>query len=163
MSLPGITFYSSRFRSFSTRAKVPYILKEDGQTRFFDGDYEFVPGKDETILEGTAGYVVSFGEMLYRSLDAVLRCREQGLDVGLINKPTLNFVDEQVAFPDQRLKFISDLFFSQTTRKIGSSPFVLVVESLNQKTGVRRSHTIELLNVSDEAIAAWFQVWDLAA
>jgi transketolase C-terminal domain/subunit len=104
---------------FSTRSKVPYILKEDGKTKFFGDDYEFVPGKDETIVEGKAGYVVSFGEMLYRSWDAVLRCRQEGLDVGLINKPTLNLVDEQ------------------TLRKIGSSPFVLVVESLNQKTGVR--------------------------
>ncbi|KIJ14420.1 transketolase [Paxillus involutus ATCC 200175] len=103
---------------FSTRSKVPYILKEDGKTKYFDGDYQFVPGKDETIVEGTAGYVVSFGEMLYRSWDAVLRCRQEGLDVGLINKPTLNVVDEQ------------------TLRKIGSSPFVLVVESLNQKTGL---------------------------
>jgi transketolase len=102
---------------FSTRSKVPYILKEDG-TKFFGDGYEFVPGKDETIVEGKAGYVVSFGEMLYRSRDAVLRCRREGLDVGLINKPTLNLVDEQ------------------TLRKIGSSPFVLVVESLNQKTGL---------------------------
>ena len=81
---------------FSTRSKVPYILKEDGRTKFFDDDYKFVPGKDETIVEGTAGYVVSFGEMLYRSWDAVLRCRQDGLDVGLINKSTLNIVDEQV-------------------------------------------------------------------
>ena len=81
---------------FSTRSKVPYILKEDGQTRFFGGDYKFVPGKDDTIVDGKAGYVVSFGEMLYRSWDAVLRCREQGLDVGLINKATLNLVDEEV-------------------------------------------------------------------
>ncbi|KAI6155512.1 thiamine diphosphate-binding protein [Pisolithus tinctorius] len=103
---------------FSTRSKVPYILKEDGKSRYFDGDYKFVPGKDETIVEGKAGYVVSFGEMLYRSWDAVLRCRQEGLDVGLINKPTLNVVDEQ------------------TIRKIGSSPFVLVVESFNQKTGL---------------------------
>ncbi|KAL4062876.1 thiamine diphosphate-binding protein [Scleroderma yunnanense] len=102
---------------FSTRSKVPYILREDG-TRYFESGYEFVPGKDETIVEGTAGYVVSFGEMLYRSLDAVLRCRQEGLDVGLINKPTLNVVDEQ------------------TLQKIGSSPFVLVVESFNQKTGL---------------------------
>jgi transketolase len=104
---------------FSTRSKVPWILKEDGKTRFFDNpDYEFVPGKDEIIVEGKAGYVVSFGEMLYRSWDAVLRCRQQGLDVGLVNKPTLNLVDEQ------------------TIRKIGQSPFVLVVESFNQKTGL---------------------------
>ena len=51
---------------FSTRPKVPYILKEDGKTtdKFFDGGHKFVLGKDETIMEGTAGYVVSFGEML---------------------------------------------------------------------------------------------------
>ncbi|KAJ6483828.1 thiamine diphosphate-binding protein [Mycena vitilis] len=103
---------------FSTRSKVPYILKEDGKTKFFGDGYEFVPGKDETIVEGKAGYVVSFGEMLYRSWDAVLRCRESGLDVGLINKPSLNVVDEQ------------------TLMKIGASPFVLVVESFNQKTGL---------------------------
>jgi len=103
---------------FSTRAKVPYILKEDGKSKYFEGDYKFTPGKDEIIAEGKAGYVVSFGEMLYRSWDAVLRCREQGLDVGLVNKPSLNVVDEQ------------------TITKIGQSPFVLVVESLNQKTGL---------------------------
>ena len=102
---------------FSTRSKVPYILKEDG-SRYFDESYEFVPGKDEVIVEGTAGYVVSYGDMLYRSWDAVLRCRQEGLDVGLINKPTLNLVDEQAI------------------TKVGSSPFVLVAESLNQKTGV---------------------------
>ena len=103
---------------FSTRSKVPWMLKEDG-TRLYDDKYEFVPGKDEIIAEGKAGYVVSFGEMLYRSWDAVLRCRQEGLDVGLVNKPTLHSVDEE------------------TIRKIGSSPFVLVVESFNQKTGVR--------------------------
>ncbi|KAF8896655.1 transketolase [Infundibulicybe gibba] len=102
---------------FSTRSKVPWILKENGK-RFFEDDYQFVPGKDEVIAEGKAGYVVSFGEMLYRSWDAVLRCRQEGLDVGLINKPSLNVVDEQ------------------TIMKIGQSPFVLVVESFNQKTGL---------------------------
>jgi transketolase C-terminal domain/subunit len=81
---------------FSTRSKVPWILKEDG-SRFFEGNYKFVPGKDEVIADGKAGYVVSFGEMLYRSWDAVLKCRQQGLDVGLINKPCLNVVDEQVS------------------------------------------------------------------
>ncbi|TFK73252.1 transketolase [Pluteus cervinus] len=102
----------------STRSKVPWILKENSQTRFFEDNYEFVPGKDEVIAHGTAGYVVSFGEMLYRSWDAVLRCRQEGIDVGLINKPTLSSVDEEVI----------------TT--IGKSPFVLVVESFNVKTGL---------------------------
>ncbi len=114
---------------FSTRSKVPYILKEDG-SRYFGDDYEFVPGKDEVIVEGKAGYVVSYGEMLYRSWDAVLRCRQEGLDVGLINKPTLNLVDEQAI------------------RKVGQSPFVLVVESLNQKTGVSPQLVVSVIPVS---------------
>jgi len=103
---------------FSTRAKVPYVLKPNSDEKLFGGGYEFIPGKDEIILEGKSGYVVSYGDMLYRSYDAVLRVRQEGLDVGLVNKPTLNLVDEQ------------------TIRKIGSSPFVLVVESLSRKTGL---------------------------
>lgn len=100
---------------FSTRSKVPYILKEDG-SKYFDGDYKFVPGKDEVIVEGKAGYVVTFGEMLYRSWDAVLRCRQEGLDVGLINKPTLNLVDEQVR--------ISCLSSSRSSSHVNDVPFV---------------------------------------
>lgn len=32
---------------FSTRAKVPFILKEGTQEHLFGGKYEFTPGKDE--------------------------------------------------------------------------------------------------------------------
>jgi len=102
---------------FSTRAKVPWILKPDG-SRFFGEGYEFNIGKDDVIIEGTDGYVVSFGEMLYRSYDAVLKARGEGINVGLINKSTLNIVDEE------------------TIKKIGSTKFVLVAESFNQKTGL---------------------------
>jgi len=111
---------------FSTRSKVPYILKADG-SKFFGDGYEFVPGKDETILEGSAGYIVTFGDMVYRSYDAVLRLRQEGLNVGLINKSTLNIVDEE------------------TTKKIGSSPFVLIVETLSQKTGLGSKYGTWLL------------------
>ena len=111
-------FYDKGIRFvFSTRAKVPWILKEDG-SRFFDGDYKFVPGKDEYIRKGTKGYIVAYGDTLYRALDAVERFREEGVDVGLINKATLNVVDEQAI------------------KDIGSTEFVLVVESLNQRTGL---------------------------
>lgn len=103
---------------FSTRAKVPYILKENSDEKLYGGNYEFVPGKEEVIRKGSAGYVISYGDMLYRSLDAVERLRKEGLDVGLINKPTLNIVDEE------------------TIKVYGSSPFVLVVESIAQKTGL---------------------------
>ena len=32
---------------FSTRSKVPYILKENSEERFYGPDYVFEPGKDE--------------------------------------------------------------------------------------------------------------------
>jgi transketolase len=108
---PGLRFI------FSTRSKVPFILDSKGN-EYFGGNYKFVPGKDEVIREGTQGYIVSFGEALYRSLDAVERLKQQGLDIGLINKSTLNVVDEEMM------------------AKIGKAPFVMVVESFNRKTGL---------------------------
>lgn len=108
---PGLRFV------FSTRSKVPMILDSDGK-EFFGGDYKFVSGKDEVIREGTQGYIVSFGESLYRALDAVERLKQEGIDVGLINKPTLNAIDEDML------------------AKVGQSPMVLVVESFNRKTGL---------------------------
>lgn len=56
------------------------------------------------------GYVVSYGDALYRSLDAVRRLRDQGLPVGLVNKCHVNAVDEEML------------------QMIGQSKFVLVVE-----------------------------------
>ena len=102
---------------FSTRSAVPFILKENGQP-FFDGDYTFTPGKDEIIREGDQGYVVSYGEMLYRCLDAVDRLRKEGSRVGLINKPTLNVVDEKMM------------------TQLGSAGFVLLVETQSVKSGL---------------------------
>ncbi len=102
---------------YSTRSAVPNILKEDGTAYFGDG-YVFTPGKDDVIREGTAGYVVSFGEMLYRSLDAVERLRSEGIDVGLINKTTLNIEDDE------------------NITKAGKTGFVLVAESQNERTGL---------------------------
>ncbi|GAB6142225.1 transketolase C-terminal domain-containing protein [Methylosoma difficile] len=108
---PGLRFV------FSTRSKTPIILNDKGE-EYFGGDYTFVPGKDEVIREGTAGYVIAFGETLYRALDAVERLKAEGIDVGLINKPTLTAIDEDML------------------QKVGSSPMVLVVESFNRKTGL---------------------------
>ncbi len=102
---------------FSTRSGTPDILTEAGEPLYGAG-YTFVPGQDEVVREGTAGWVVSYGEMLYRALDAVEKMRADGLDVGLINKPTLNVAD------------------TDTIDKIGESGFVLVVESQNIETGL---------------------------
>ncbi|MCL6434661.1 MAG: transketolase [Leptolyngbyaceae cyanobacterium HOT.MB2.61] len=108
---PGLRFI------FSTRSKTPIILNEDHKEMFGEG-YTFVPGKDEVVREGTAGYIVSFGDALYRALDAVERLKQEGIDVGLINKPTLNVVDEAMM------------------TKLGKAPFVVVVECFNRKTGL---------------------------
>lgn len=108
---PGIRYV------FSTRSKVPYILKEDG-SEFFDDGYCFEAGKDEVIRSGSAGYVVAYGELLFRALDAVEKARAEGIDVGLINKPTLNVIDEE------------------SMALVGGSPFALVVEGQNVNTGL---------------------------
>ena len=108
---PGLRFI------FTTRSKVPNILTAEGEN-FYKEDYTFTSGKDEVIREGTAGYIVSFGEALYRALDAVERLKQEGIDIGLINKSTLNVVDEEII------------------KKIGASPLVMVVESFNRRTGL---------------------------
>jgi transketolase len=102
---------------FSTRSETPEILGNDGKP-LYAGDYTFTPERDEIVREGKQGYVVSYGEMLYRSLDAVEKLRKEGIDVGLINKPTLNVIDEAAL------------------RRAGESPFVLVVETQNVKSGL---------------------------
>ena len=70
------------------------------------------------MRSGTAGYIISFGEALYRSLDAVERLKQEGIDVGLVNKSTLNVIDESML------------------AQLGAAPFVLVVEAFNRRTGL---------------------------
>ena len=117
---PGLRFI------FSTRSGVPDILTESGELFYGEG-YQFASGKDDVIREGTAGYVVSFGETLYRALDAVETLRAEGLNVGLINKATLNSIDED------------------SMARLKDAPFVLVAESFNVNTGVGSRFGTELL------------------
>ena len=58
------------------------------------------------------------GETVYRALDAVIRLQEQGVKVGLINKATLNVVDQDMM------------------KTLAGVPFVLVTEGWNVKTGL---------------------------
>lgn len=102
---------------FSTRSPTPYIEREDGD-RMFTSDYKFEPGCDELIREGE-GIIVSYGDMLYRCLDAVERVNESNYKVGLINKPTLNTFDEDM--------------LRERYRK---APYILFVESQSKKSGV---------------------------
>ncbi len=102
---------------YSTRSATPWILDPDGK-KMYDDEYRFVPGKDEIVRPGTAGYIVSYGEMLYRCLDVVEQLKQEGIDLGLVNKPTLNVVDEEMM------------------ATLGQSPLVLVIETQNSKTGL---------------------------
>jgi len=109
---PGLRFV------FSTRSAVPDILNEKGE-RFYGDNYKFEPGRDEVIRPSNGGgYIVSFGETLYRALDAVIKLNKAGIKVGLINKPTLNIVDPA------------------TMKLLSSAPFVLIAESFNVNTGL---------------------------
>ena len=102
---------------FSTRSGTPFILDEQGNRRFGEG-YTFTPDTDEVIRPGRDGWIVSYGEMLYRCLHVVELLREEGVEIGLVNKPVLNVVDETML------------------ATLGTSPFVLVVETQNVKTGL---------------------------
>lgn len=111
---------------FSTRSAVPDILDENGAPLYKDKTFE--PGKDYIVREAEGGgYVVAFGEVVYRALDAITRLKEQGVKVGLINKPTLNVYDEAVM------------------KQLVAAPFVLVAEGWNVKTGLGARLGTELL------------------
>ena len=111
-------FHDSGLRFvYSTRSGTPYILDEQGGKRFGDG-YTFQPDRDEVIRPGRVGYIISYGEMLYRCLHVVELLRQEGIEIGLINKPVLNVVDEA------------------TLATVGSSPMALVVETQNARTGL---------------------------
>jgi transketolase len=103
---------------FSTRAPVPDILDVDGKPLYQGAPFD--PGKDYVVREARpgGGYVVATGETVYRALDAVIRLQEQGINVGLINKPTLNVVDLNMM------------------KTLAAAPFVLVAEAWNVKTGL---------------------------
>ncbi|MGH8298344.1 MAG: transketolase C-terminal domain-containing protein [Steroidobacteraceae bacterium] len=109
---PGLRFV------FSTRAAVPDILGEGGEPLYQGKPFE--PGRDYIVREAPtgSGYVVAMGETVYRALDAVIALKEQGVKVGLVNKPTVNLVDPQMM------------------RTLASAPFVLVTEGWNVKTGL---------------------------
>jgi len=103
---------------FSSRAAVPDLLDDAGNPLYKDQPFE--TGKDYIVREAASGqgYVISFGETVYRALDAVLTLKEEGKQVGLVNKPTLNVVDPAMM------------------QKLATAPWVLVVEGFNSKTGL---------------------------
>ncbi|MBC8107401.1 MAG: transketolase [Anaerolineae bacterium] len=117
---PGLRFV------FSTRSAVPDILDESGKPMFQGKKFE--PGKDDLVRDSKGGgYVVAFGECVYRALDAVIGLQEKGTKVGLVNKPTLNVYDESMM------------------KTLAAAPWVLAVEGWNVKTGLGSRFGSELL------------------
>ena len=118
---PGLRFL------FSNRAPVPDLLDDAGKPLYKDQPFE--QGKDYIVREPGpgGGYVVAVGETVYRALDAVLTLKEQGKQVGLVNKPTLNVYDEAMM------------------KKLAAAPFVMVVEGYNVKTGLGSRFGTQLL------------------
>lgn len=111
---------------FSNRAPVPDLLDEAGNPLYKGKDFE--SGKDYVVREAKGGgYVVAFGEAVYRALDAVITLQEQGTKVGLINKPTVNVYDEAMM------------------KTLAAAPWVLVAEGWNVKTGLGSRFGSELL------------------
>jgi transketolase C-terminal domain/subunit len=108
---PGLRFV------FSPRSSLPDILNEDGQPRYAGG-YRFEPGRDDVVRSGRDGWIVSYGDVLSEALDAVTALKESGLDVGLVNKSSLNVVDEAAL------------------AQVGKGGFVLVAESQNVQSGL---------------------------
>ena len=110
---PGLRFL------FSNRSAVPDILDESGKPMYQGKPFE--PGKDTVVRDAKGGgYVVAFGECVYRALDAIITLGDQGTKAGLINKATLNLYDEDVM------------------KKLAAAPWVLVVEGFNVKNRSRQ-------------------------
>ncbi len=111
---------------FSNRAAVPDILDEAGKPMYQGKPFE--PGKDTMVRDVKGGgYIVTFGECVYRALDAVITLGESGTKVGLVNKATLNVYDEAMM------------------KTLVAAPFVLVVEGWNVKTGLGSRFGTQLL------------------
>lgn len=109
--MPGLRFV------YTTRSEVPTVLRPNGKP-FYDADYKFQVGKDDILREGKDGYIVAFGDAIYRAIDAADRLAAKGLSVGVLNKSTLNVCD------------------NEAVRVVGSTGFVLVVEPQNARTGL---------------------------
>lgn len=69
------------------RGKVPAILK--------DYDYKFEIGKAKLLEEGNDALIISTGILTMRSLEAVKKLREDGINVAVLHCPTIKPLDTE--------------------------------------------------------------------
>ena len=70
------------------RLAVPVIHQEEG--------YSFQIGKGEVLREGTDVAIISTGLMTNEALRAAVLAKRQGMNVRVINMPTIKPIDEEI-------------------------------------------------------------------
>lgn len=110
------------------RSKWPVICNEDGKA-FFANGYSFVYGKMEVVRGGRDAAIISYGGMLSRALDIREQLSKSGLDVAVINMPSVNEID------DETIHSLIDL------------PFICTYEDHNVATGIGPQIAYCLLNM----------------
>ncbi len=76
------------------RSKIPIITKENGKP-FFDTSYEFKPGKADWIRKGKDGVIISYGNLLHYVLLAYQILKENGIQISVLNIPSLRPLPEE--------------------------------------------------------------------
>jgi transketolase len=109
------------------RSKWPVVCREDGKP-FFADDYSFVYGKMEVVRRGKDAAIISYGGMLSKALTIRDRLSESGLDVGVINMPSVNEIDQE------------------TVASLSGLPLICTYEDHNVDTGIGPQIAYSLLN-----------------
>lgn len=78
------------------RSKVPVITKQESDKLFFDGSYEFTPGKVDVLRDyGSQAVVYTYGSMAHRAVKAAEELNKEGIGVKVLNLTTPTSPDKK--------------------------------------------------------------------
>ncbi len=86
-----IRYIFSEYGNFAVgmgRESQPIITDEHGKP-IFGGDYTFVYGEMDVVRDGDRATILSYGNMLHRAIRAWEILREKGIDVRVVNVPSV--------------------------------------------------------------------------
>jgi transketolase len=66
------------------RSKIPILTDITGK-EFFNTDYIFEYGKADWLRKGNDGTIITYGNMVYRTINAHERLKKIGIDIGVLN------------------------------------------------------------------------------